>query len=34
MKVYESLFYIAEEKRFVRWEDYLAYYKLQDKERV
>jgi len=31
MSVYSCSFYIAEEKRFVKWDEYIAFYKQQDK---
>jgi len=34
VNIYSCRFYIAEEKRFTKWEDYLAYYRKQDKEIV
>ena len=32
MSIYKCCFYIAEEKRFVPWNEYIAFYKQQDKE--
>jgi len=29
MSVYSGLFYIHEEKRFARWEEYLEFYRQQ-----
>jgi len=29
MSVYNALFYIHEEKRFVRWQEYIEFYKQQ-----
>jgi len=34
VSIYSCCFYIAEEKRFTGWEEYLAYYKKQDEEIV
>ena len=32
MSVYNALFYIMEEKRFVRWDEYIEYYRNQGVE--